>query len=223
MPDPSDPFAPSPGVTLAIDSDGAVVGASPLACEVLGRPAEEVVGRRLEELVRGDVDELLTSAGAGTLRRELVVETPRGSRALPCEVSRRVAGGRPLVQIVGRDLAGRRILVADDHAVVRSSVERMLARRGATVVLAEDGEQAERCLRATPFDLLVLDVVMPARTGYEVLALARSLLPELPVILMSGDPSGVPDGGLVADLFLDKPFTIRTLDAAVDELLARRR
>jgi CheY-like chemotaxis protein len=211
------------GVTLVLEPDGVVVDASPVACEVFGRPAEEIIGRPLSDLVRSDVSDLVSSAASGAVRRELMLKTPRGLRVLPCEVSTSVTEGRTQVRISGRDLAGRRFLVADDQPLMRSSVERILSRRGAMVVLAEDGEQAETLLRTKPFDVLVLDVVMPGRTGYQVLATARELFPSLPVILMTGDATGVPPCDHVPDHTLDKPFTMRALDEVVDRLLAPER
>lgn len=124
----------------------------------------------------------------------------------------------------GRRLAGLRILVADDEPSVRATVSRLLERRGATVVAAADGLEAEAHLRDDRFELVVLDVTMPGRTGYDVLAFARATRPGLPVILMSGYIARVRGerGEDEPDAFIEKPFTAGILDAAIDDVLLRR-
>jgi signal transduction histidine kinase/CheY-like chemotaxis protein len=118
-------------------------------------------------------------------------------------------------------LAGLRVLVADDEPSVRATVRRLLERRGATVVLAVDGLEAEARLRGERFDLVLLDVVMPGHNGYDVLAVARATHPALPVILMSGYTGRARGEGIEEepDAFIEKPFTAKILDAAIDEVL----
>jgi CheY-like chemotaxis protein len=121
-------------------------------------------------------------------------------------------------------LAGVRVLVADDEPSVRATVRRLLERRGATVVVAADGAEAERCLVDGRYALVVFDVMMPGRTGYELVPIARQLQPGVAVLLMSGysDQSRAPSPEDEPDVFLEKPFSAKTLDAAIDDLLARR-
>ncbi|MBL0214233.1 MAG: response regulator [Myxococcales bacterium] len=121
-------------------------------------------------------------------------------------------------------LAGLRVLIADDEPSVRATVRRLLERRGATVVLAADGIEAEARLRDQAFGLVILDVVMPGRSGYDVLAIARHLLPRCPIILMSGysDRSRGEGGDEEPDAFLEKPFTAAVLDAAIDDVMLKR-
>lgn len=123
-----------------------------------------------------------------------------------------------------RRLAGVRVLVADDEPSVRTTVRRLLERRGATVVVAADGLEAEVQLRDERFELVILDVTMPGRTGYDVLAFARATQPGLPVIMMSGYTARVRgEGGEdEPDAFIEKPFTASVLDAAIDDVLRRR-
>ena len=118
-------------------------------------------------------------------------------------------------------LAGVRVLIADDEPSVRATVRRLLERRGATVVAAADGLEAEARLRDEAFDLAVLDVQMPGRSGYDVLAIARAIRPALPVILMSGYTGRVrgEGGEEEPDAFIEKPFTAKVLDAVIDEVL----
>ncbi|HSR96688.1 MAG TPA: ATP-binding protein [Kofleriaceae bacterium] len=124
----------------------------------------------------------------------------------------------------GPRLAGLRVLVADDEPSVRATVRRLLERRGATVVVASDGLEAEARLRDERFDLMVCDVVMPGHGGYDVLAFARAMLPKLPVILMSGYTGRVRGEGAEEepDAFIEKPFTAKVLDLAINEVLGNR-
>ncbi|MEO7093407.1 MAG: ATP-binding protein, partial [Polyangiales bacterium] len=121
-------------------------------------------------------------------------------------------------------LAGLRVLIADDEPSVRATVRRLLERRGASVVLAADGSEAEDRLRDSTFGLVILDVVMPGRSGYDVLAIARRLHPRCPIVLMSGYSDRVrgEGGDEEPDAFLEKPFTARVLDAAIDDVMQKR-
>ena len=124
----------------------------------------------------------------------------------------------------GPRLSGLRVLVADDEPSVRATVRRLLERRGATVVVAADGLEAEARLRDERFDLMICDVVMPGHGGYDVLAFARAALPKLPVILMSGYTGRVRGEGAEEepDAFIEKPFTAKVLDLAINEVLGMR-
>jgi PAS domain S-box-containing protein len=117
-------------------------------------------------------------------------------------------------------LTGARILVADDEPSVRTTVRRLLERRGASVELAVDGSDAESKLADGEYQLLILDVSMPGRTGYDVLATARRVVPHVPVMLMSGYTEQARGaGGERPDGFLEKPFTARTLDTLIDQVM----
>jgi two-component system, cell cycle sensor histidine kinase and response regulator CckA len=118
-------------------------------------------------------------------------------------------------------LAGMRVLVADDEPSVRATVRRLLERRGATVVVAADGLEAEARLRDEQFALVISDVSMPGRNGYEVLVVARATQPNAPVILMSGYTERTRGEGAEEepDVFLEKPFTAKILDGVIDDVL----
>ena len=117
-----------------------------------------------------------------------------------------------------------RFLVADDEPSVRNTVRRLLERRGATVVLANDGADAEAKLSDGTYHVVLLDVMMPERTGYELVPIARRLQPNAKIMLMSGyteDKRGA-GGEDEPDMFLEKPFTAKALDRAIDELVNTR-
>lgn len=116
------------------------------------------------------------------------------------------------------------ILCADDDEDILSLVALRLERAGYEVVRAVDGEAAIAAARARRPVLAVLDVMMPKRTGFEVLAELRadSSLRDLKVILLSArvqesDVERGMDAG--ADAYLAKPFKAPELVALVQELL----
>lgn len=147
-------------------------------------------------------------------------------------------------------MAGKRVLVADDEGRIRQVIRDVLSARGAEVVVCENATEAIAALHAasvpTPaspglergatapggdtkrgFDVLVSDIRMPDKTGYEIFAEARKLYPDLPVILMTGfgyDPHHsivrASQEGLQCVLF--KPFQAERLVEEVHKALARK-
>jgi DNA-binding response OmpR family regulator len=120
---------------------------------------------------------------------------------------------------------GPLVLCADDDEDILSLVALRLERAGFRVATAADGDEALETARARRPALTVLDVMMPKRTGYEVLAELRGdeTLREMKVILLSarvqeGDVARGMDAG--ADAYLAKPFKAQDLVAKVQALLA---
>jgi two-component system, sensor histidine kinase SagS len=119
---------------------------------------------------------------------------------------------------VNRDpvLQGRRILVADDEEVIRETVCDVLRSCGCDVQDAADGAIAVDLISQHEFDLVLSDIKMPARSGYEIFAAAKDRNKDCPVILMTGfgyDPNHsivrARREGLAAVLF--KPFKVEQL------------
>ncbi len=134
----------------------------------------------------------------------------------------KAAGARPLSS-TAVSLRGVTILVADDEPSVRSTIRRLLERRGATVALASDGEEAATRLREGSYQVILLDVMMPKLTGYQLLPIARQMQPAAKILLMSGysDATRGINGEDEPDAFLEKPFTAKQMDGAVDALVVR--
>lgn len=112
-----------------------------------------------------------------------------------------------------------RILIAEDERGIAEFLERALVSEGFAIGRAADGEEAERMALGGDFDLALLDVMLPRRSGLEVLGAIRAQRPELPVIMLTalGAKQDVIDGlDLGADDYITKPFDL-------DELLARIR
>jgi DNA-binding response OmpR family regulator len=122
---------------------------------------------------------------------------------------------------------GSNILVAEDDADLRSLLQHALEADGHVVVLAADGREALEIYRRTAPDLLVLDVMMPRLSGFEVLRELREsgqLRPESPVLVLTARSS---EGDVLSgfDLgaadYMTKPFILSELRARVKLLLAR--
>jgi len=121
----------------------------------------------------------------------------------------------------------KRILVAEDDPVTRRFVVSLLEERGYEVLVAEDGEHAIATATTCEPDLIVSDLVMPYRDGYEVLRVIRSdeLLKSIPVLILSMRDHeedivrGFEQG---ADEYVVKPFNARELVSRVRRLLEPR-
>ncbi len=118
----------------------------------------------------------------------------------------------------------KKILIADDSPTEVRIFQRALASLGHTLLVAADGDEAERVVRAESPDLLVLDVVMPGKNGF---ALCRELKAdpdhaEMPIIIVTSKDQdadqfwGRRQG---ADEYLVKPFEPPALVAACRRLL----
>ena len=119
------------------------------------------------------------------------------------------------------------MLVADDSIAVRKVAERLLTEAGLGVVLAANGEEALAYLAKEKPDLIVSDVIMPDKSGYEVCAFVRAhwALANTPVLLISGivnDEVTRQAESCHADGVLKKPFQGTSLKDRVLELLAKR-
>ena len=120
------------------------------------------------------------------------------------------------------------VLVCDNEDVLRTLVRATLAGREYEIVEARDGEESLEVARASEPDLIILDLLMPGRSGLEVLEELRSdpNLAGTPVIVMTaraGPSERTAALAAGADRFLAKPFSPRELAAVVGELLAEPR
>jgi DNA-binding response OmpR family regulator len=119
----------------------------------------------------------------------------------------------------------RKVLIADDEQNIVISLEFLLKREGFEVLVAGDGEAALQMVAEHHPDLVLLDVMMPKRNGYEVCQRMRAR-PEwrgIKIIMLSakGRDVEVSKGvSLGADLYVTKPFSNAELVAQINALLA---
>jgi DNA-binding response OmpR family regulator len=109
-----------------------------------------------------------------------------------------------------------RILIAEDDPLIGELLEKGLRRNGYSTFLADDGEKAQSLSLTDEFDLLILDMGLPKREGFEVLQDLRSRGKTLPVLVLTGrsERDVVMCLKAGADDYMRKPFQF-------DELLAR--
>jgi DNA-binding response OmpR family regulator len=119
----------------------------------------------------------------------------------------------------------KKILVADDEPNIVAALQFLLQRSGFEVLVARNGEEALQLVEAAAPDMVLLDVMMPVRSGYEVCRRIRER-PEwdrIKIVMLSakGRDAEVNKGlALGADLYITKPFSTRDLVEKVEGLLA---
>jgi DNA-binding response OmpR family regulator len=117
-----------------------------------------------------------------------------------------------------------RILVVEDEGQMRSLVRANLAREGFLVETAGDGRPVLERHRQMPFDLIVLDLMLPGVDGFQVVRSLRSAGERVPVLLLTArDEEETRARGLElgADDFLPKPFSVLELLSRIRAILGR--
>jgi len=117
------------------------------------------------------------------------------------------------------------ILVVDDHVIVREGLKRILHECDDCVVAAEAGTvtDALTCLRSRTFDLVLLDISLPERTGFELLRTIKKEWPALPVLMLSAyaeDHYAVRAFKEGADGYLNKQSAMDSLIGAIRKVAA---
>ena len=118
----------------------------------------------------------------------------------------------------------QKILVADDEPNIVISLEYLLKREGYTVVIARDGQETLDVIERERPDLVLLDVMMPRKTGFEVCQAVRASadLHATRILMLTarGRETDVVKGlALGANAYMTKPFSTRELVQKVAELL----
>jgi CheY-like chemotaxis protein len=116
----------------------------------------------------------------------------------------------------------KRLLVVDDDSSVRESLKKVLEETGYEVILASDGGEAAGRLKETQLDLLILDLNMPRRDGWDVLEDASVICPLVPVIIITGnidqlDSLSIPGVAIL----LEKPIEVPILLETIADMIAQ--
>ena len=117
-----------------------------------------------------------------------------------------------------------RVLLAEDEKKVAQHIRAALREQGFTVDMVHRGDEALAAALATPYDALVLDIMMPGRDGLSVLRVLREKCVPAPVLLVTarGEVSERVEGLMLgADDYLAKPFATNELVARVVALTRR--
>ena len=121
---------------------------------------------------------------------------------------------------------GASILVIDDEAGIRESLELLLTLEGYSVKMASDGDQGLRILELETFDLVLLDLALPGQSGLELLPQIKERQPETPIIMITayGTVDNVVEAVRAgAENFVQKPWDNEKLLADIRSAVARYR
>lgn len=103
-----------------------------------------------------------------------------------------------------------RVLIADDHAIVRHGLKQIVAETDDMTVIgeADTGAQAIKLVRDTPYDVVLMDISLPDRNGIEVLKQIKKEYPKLPVLMLS--------------MHAEREFAVRALKAGASGYLTKQ-
>ena len=119
----------------------------------------------------------------------------------------------------------RRVLVVDDEKLIVKGIRYSLEQEGMDVDSAYDGEEALELARANKYDIILLDIMLPEMTGYEVCQNIRGFS-DVPIIMLtakSDDMDKILGLEYGADDYITKPFNILELKARIKAILRRNR
>jgi adenylate cyclase len=199
---------------------------------------EDVDGIDAESFIH-DLQKVLDAAQRLLARIDALVELAGQHGAVSAMVPRSEGAARlldalrermqtPVREEIGWPAGTCRILVVDDHESNRDLLSRRLVREAHVVVEAESGEQALRLVEEEAFDLILLDILMPGMSGYEVLERLKGdpRHRDVPVIMISAldeIDSVVRCIEAGAEDYLPKPFDPVLLRARINASLEKKR
>jgi|SRR6266850_2718048 len=115
----------------------------------------------------------------------------------------------------------KRILLVDDDPTVRDSLNDVLLAEGYFIIPAQDGQQALDLANKSPVDLVLLDLNMPVKNGWDTFERLTAEHPLIPIIIATARPNQLSTAlGAGAGALLEKPMDIRTLLRTMEKLLA---
>jgi DNA-binding response OmpR family regulator len=119
-----------------------------------------------------------------------------------------------------------KILFVDDERGFVDVISKRMSKRNIEVTKAYSGKEALQALRKTDFDAVILDLKMEDMDGIEVLKIFKTIVPDLPVIMLTGHGSeeAARDGIQLGALdYLTKPCDLEELIAKIQEVVSFRR
>ncbi len=225
------------GFQVATAEDGAraleLVNAQPFDALVLDVRMPGIDGTEVFRLARRVAPELpvIMLTGHGTVKHAFEISREGVFEYLtkPCDIDKLVkvlhrAVDQRRVRELGDEVV--RVLLVDDDPDFAETLSMTLQRRGFEVMAFTSGADALATLGGEPFDVAVVDLVMPEMDGLEVLKRIKRAQPEIEVLMLTGHPSvrqaieGLADGAFD---FLVKPPSIDTLVAQLRRASASSR
>jgi len=115
---------------------------------------------------------------------------------------------------------GHRILLVDDDPTVRDSLHDVLVAEGYSVITAENGQRALDLVNTLPVDLVLLDLNMPVKNGWDTFERLTADHPLIPIIIVTARPNQIFTAlSAGAGALLEKPIDIRPLLRTMEKLL----
>lgn len=128
--------------------------------------------------------------------------------------------------VVNSNIAGARVLVVDDDAIIPAIVSKILEQHHVEATTASNAKDASALLESEQFDLVITDIRMPGDSGVDLLARIRKTSSRLPVVIMTGMVSveaAVECMKIGANDYVSKPFTAEKLIKVVEQVLEETR
>lgn len=117
----------------------------------------------------------------------------------------------------------KKVMVVDDEEDIRLTVGKILEVSGYEVVVAENGIECLEKLEQELPDLVILDIMMPGMSGWDVAARIKSsdIWNKIPIVFLTakGDDMSVGMGGLASEEYIVKPFDVVKLKTSIDRIL----
>ncbi|RKY78184.1 hypothetical protein DRQ07_07875 [candidate division KSB1 bacterium] len=116
----------------------------------------------------------------------------------------------------------KRVLIVDDEKVVLDVLERILKRLGCSAEVAHTGEKAMEMFETDVFDLVMLDVLMPGKNGFEIAREMKKIRPDQRIVLVTGMGEHAVNvknvnNPVQIDEVLAKPFSFEKIKSLLDE------
>ncbi len=181
------------------------------------------ISRRLVQHMGGTISVESTPGVGSVFRFDVVLRDPRPDPSRPDKP------GRQAVAASAETAAGIHVLVAEDNATNRLVASRMLTRMGYRVDAVANGREAVAAVRATPYDVVVMDVMMPEMDGLAAAAAIRALpgpRGRVPIVGLTASNMRADEAACLAagmDYFATKPISAERLAEAIGFALARDR
>ena len=115
------------------------------------------------------------------------------------------------------------IFIVEDDRTIRDGIVEFFSEMGYNVFQAQDGEEALKIFEENEIDLMILDIMMPKKDGFEVLQEIRKSS-NVPVLILSAvedEKSQIKSFDLMVDGYVNKPFSLPVLSKRVEALLKR--
>ncbi len=119
-----------------------------------------------------------------------------------------------------------RILIVDDEKSIRTTLSEFVKDAGHEALTAKDADEALRLLRDSVLDVLITDIILPGGTGVDLLRRIQAVRPDLPVIMITGEPTVDTAAGAVREGafdYLAKPITGERIRSAVEDAVRAKR